>query len=211
MKLVIFGASGKTGRRIVQEALRRGHQVTAVARDPTRLELTDPKLQAVAGNVLDAAQVASLARGHDSILSAVGPSGGQPNQMLVDAAHSLLEGANQAGVRRIVVLGGAGSLEVAPGVQAVDTAEFPLMWKGNALAQRDALAVYRTSDLDWTYISPAGLLEPGERTGNYRVGGDQMLFDGEGKSRISSEDYAVAMLDEVENPRHIRKRMTAAY
>jgi putative NADH-flavin reductase len=108
------------------------------------------------------------------------------------------------------VVGGAGSLEVAPGVQLVDAPDFPAEWRAPALAHRDALAVYRTADIDWTYFSPAAILEPGERTGRYRTGRDQLLTNADGKSRISAEDFAVALLDEVERPRHLRERITVA-
>ena len=122
-----------------------------------------------------------------------------------------MDGLAQARVDRLVVVGGAGSLEVAPGVQLVDTPEFPAAWKGIALAHRDALAVYRGAALDWTYISPAALIGPGERTGQYRTGTDQLLTDKEGESRISVEDFAVAFVDEIENQRFARQRMTVAY
>ncbi len=132
---------------------------------------------------------------------------------MVDAARAQIAGLKAAGVKRLIVVGGAGSLEVAPGVQVVDTPEFPAAWKGIALAHRDALEVYRKEggELEWTYFSPPALIEPGERTGKFRVGSDQLLVDGTGQSQISAEDYAIALLDEVETPRHVRKRFTAAY
>jgi hypothetical protein len=117
----------------------------------------------------------------------------------------------QAGVPRLLIVGGAGSLEVEPGVQLLDTPQFPREWKGIAIAHRDALEIYRQSDIDWTYFSPAIFIEPGERTGKYRVGGDEVLMDSKGQSRISAEDYAVAMLDEVEKPKLHRRRVTIAY
>jgi putative NADH-flavin reductase len=126
-------------------------------------------------------------------------------------AHSLITGLVQAGVRRLVIVGGAGSLEVAPGVQLVDTPEFPAAWKGIALAHRDALDVFRTAELDWTYISPAAFIEPGKRTGSFRIGSNQLITDAQGNSRISNEDYAVALVDEVEKGNFIRRQMTVAY
>jgi putative NADH-flavin reductase len=127
-------------------------------------------------------------------------------------AKALIEGLRQSGVRRLVVVGGAGSLEVMPGVQLVDTLDFPAAWKPVALAHRDALAVYRLAeDLDWTYVSPAALIEPGRRTGLYRTGTDQLLVDDKGVSRISVEDFAAAMLDEIKKPRFLRRRFTVAY
>jgi len=208
MKLAVYGAGGTIGRRITQEALRRGHQITAVVRNPARFEAGSPAVEVVKGDVLDPASVAKAVAGHDAVTSAVGPGHGRP-EMLVDAARSLLQGVKQAGVRRLVVVGGAGSLEVA-GVQLVDAPDFPAVWRAPALAHWDALAVYRTSDLDWTYFSPAAIIEPGERTGRYQSGADRLLVDAKGESRISAEDFAVALVDELERPKHIRERITVA-
>ena len=212
MKIVLFGASGTIGSSIAAEALSRGHHVTAVVRDPTRVGPSHEALSSVTGDVLDPSSVAALVAGHDVVACAVGPrlAGDEP-RLVVDAARSLIDGLTRAGVNRLVVVGGAGSLEVAPGVQLVDTPEFPAAWKPIALAHRDALAVYRGADLDWTYISPAALIRPGNRTGQYRTGTDQLLTDQEGESRISVEDYAVAFMDEIENQRSVRQRMTVAY
>lgn len=212
MKIVLFGASGTIGSAIATEALSRGHQVTAVVRDPTRVGLSHEALSLVAGDVLDPSKVVTLVAGHDVVACAVGPRLPEDEpRLVVDAARSLIDGLTRAGVNRLVVVGGAGSLEVAPGVQLVDTPEFPTAWKPIALAHRDALAVYREADLDWTYISPAALIRPGNRTGQYRTGTDQLLTDQGGESRISVEDYAVAFLDEIEKKRSVRQRMTVAY
>lgn len=202
MKIALFGAGGTIGQRIAAEARSRGHSVTALGRST---------------EVTDAAAVARAVAGHDAVVSAVGPGlgpAGQPVDMLSKAAHALLAGLRQAGVKRLVVVGGAGSLEVAPGKQLVDQPQFPAAWRPVALAHRDALGVYRRAtgpDVDWTYVSPAALIEPGARTGKYRVGGDQLLVDAQGQSRISAEDFAVAILDELETPRNVRKRITVAY
>jgi uncharacterized protein len=209
MRVALFGAGGVIGKRITQEALRRGHRVTAVGRDPANLESPSNGLTVLRGDVLEPVGVARAVVGHDAVISAVGPSAG-PVDMLVRAAHSLIEGLTRARVRRLLVVGGAGSLEVAPGIQLVDTPDFPAAWRPVALAHREALAVYRTADLDWTYFSPAALIEPGERTGRYRTGRDQLLVNTEGKSRISAEDLAVALVDELEHPRHLRERITVA-
>lgn len=212
MKIALFGASGTIGQRIAHEAFSRGHQVIAVVRDPTRLGLSHERLAIAQCDILDPARVAAVVAGHNVVISAVGPRlpGGDP-QMLVAAARSLIAGLTRAGVRRLIIVGGAGSLEVAPGVQLVDTPDFPGAWKDVALAHRDALAVYRMTSLDWTYISPPALIEPGDRTGRYRTGTDQLLTNQKGESRISIEDYAAALLDEVETPRNIRRRMTVGY
>ena len=213
MKIALFGATGTIGQRILQEALRRGHDVTAVARDPSRLAGSQsPRLNAVAGDILDMHAVAATAAGHDAVLSAYGPREEAP-QTVVDATRSLIGGLTRAGVKRLVVVGGAGSLEVAPGVLLIDAPQFPAAWKGIAVAHADALKVLQTEagGLDWTYVSPPALIEPGERTGKFRLGDDQLLTDAQGDSRISAEDYAIALLDEVEKPQHVQRRFTVAY
>ena len=213
MKIALFGASGTIGQRIALEALARGHEVKAIVREPARLHLSHQHLNVAAGNILDPASVAEAVAGYDVVVNATGPrrDGSESPQMPVDAAHSVIEGLTRAGVRRLIVVGGAGSLEVAPGKQLVDTADFPKAWLPGALATRDALAVYRTARLDWTVFSPAGLIQPGERTGTYRTGTDQLVTNDKGESYISAEDYAVALVDEIETPRFVRQRFTAAY
>ncbi|HEY7391196.1 MAG TPA: NAD(P)-dependent oxidoreductase [Bryobacteraceae bacterium] len=207
MKIALFGASGTIGQRILKEALSRGHQMTVVARNTARID----GIPAVKGDVLDEAGIAEAVKGNDVVISAVGPRPGENPTMVPEAATALIEGVQQAGVPRLLIVGGAGSLEVEPGVQLLDTPQFPREWKGIAIAHRDALEIYRQSDIDWTYFSPAIFIEPGERTGKYRVGGDEVLMDSKGQSRISAEDYAVAMLDEVEKPKLHRRRVTIAY
>ena len=211
MKIVVFGASGMIGRRIVREALDRGYEVTAIARDLSHLDLTHPHLTAVTGDVTDPTQVAKLVAGQDVVISAIGPGAGHNPAILVDAARSLIAGVPAGGVKRLIVVNGAGSLEVAPGLQLMDTPDFHAAWKPVALAHREALTLYRAADLDWTAISPAAMIQPGKRTGHYRAGTDQLLVDDKGNSHISAEDYAVALLDEVETPRLVRRRITVAY
>ncbi|HLC43347.1 MAG TPA: NAD(P)-dependent oxidoreductase [Methylomirabilota bacterium] len=211
MKIALFGAMGNIGRRIAQEALTRGHEVTAVARDPSRVDLPRNRLTVAKGDVLNPDSVATAVAGHDIVISAVGPGRDGDPQMIVKAAHSLIDGVKRAKVRRLIVVGGAGSLEIASGRQLIDTPEFPAAWKPAAEAHRAALAIYRAADLDWTYLSPAAFIQPGERTGKYRTGTDQLVTDERGESRISMEDYAMALLDEVEHPKFIRQRFTAAH
>lgn len=212
MKIALFGASGTIGQRILREALARGYEVTALVRNPASLKVTDPRLSVREVNVLEPASVTQAVAGHDIVISAVGPAKNQTEEVVVEAARSLLEGVARAEVPRLLVVGGAGSLEVAPGVRLMDTPDFPAAWKGIAQAHADALAVYqREIYLNWTYVSPAAFIEPGQRTGKYRVGTDQLLADAEGKSYISAEDFAVAILDEVEHPRFDRQRFTVAY
>ncbi len=213
MKVVLYGASGMVGSRLLKELVRRGHQVTAVVRDPARVP-QEPGVTAVQGDLLDASDVAAKARGADAIISAYSPGQGTEERLL-DAMRALVAGAKQAGVRRVIVVGGAGSLEVAPGVTIIDSGHLPKEWLAIAIAHRDALEWLRTTkevaDLDWTYLSPAAFIQPGERTGKFRVGGDQLVSDAQGQSRISAEDYAIALVDELEHPQHIRQRFTIGY
>jgi putative NADH-flavin reductase len=210
MNIVVYGA-GMIGLRTIQEALNRGHKVTVIVRNPSRITLTHPNLTVKEGDMLNADDVARSVAGHDVVVNATRQPAGQPGQSFSDAARALIEGMTRSGVRRLLVVGGAGSLEVAPGVQLVDTPEFPPAWKPGALAMRDALDVYRASSLDWTYFSPAAMIAPGQRTGHYRTGTNQLVTDEKGESRISAEDYAVALLNELEKPRFVRQRFTVAY
>lgn len=212
MKIALIGATGTIGQRILQEALSRGHQVTAIAREPARVKQQHPNLAVAAGDIFDPDSIAAAGRGHDLVISAYGPKfGAGEEHLLVDATRALVEGVKRSAVPRLVMVGGAGSLEVAPGVQLVDTPAFPEFIRPLARAHREALAVLQEADLDWTSLSPAALIEPGERTGTYRTGLDQLVTNEAGESKISAEDYAVALLDEVERPRHIRKRFAVAH
>lgn len=212
MKVLLLGASGHIGSQIRDELLARGHEVTAASRrgvGPDRPGLTWKSCDA-----RDPGAVAELAAGHDAVACAIGPKPGIENdeEVFLGTAKSLIEALPAAGVRRLVILGGAGSLEVAPGVTLVTTPDFPAMYKANALAQSAVLALYRTVEhLDWTFVSPAAMIAPGERTGKFRVGGDQLLTDEDGKSFISIEDYAVAFADELERGDAPRRRISIAY
>lgn len=215
MKIVLFGATGHVGQRIAAEALRRGHQVVGVARDPSRAQSVDPRVTLVQGDATDPASVASMARGADAVVTSVSPRPGSTGNAprLVDVARAAIAGVRQAGVKRLIAVGGAASLEVAPGVALLDTPDFPELYRDEATQGRDSLKVYReeADELDWTFISPAIVIQPGERTGRYRTTDDTILFDENGQSVISYEDYAVALLDELENPRHVGRRFGVAY
>jgi putative NADH-flavin reductase len=215
MKIVLFGATGHVGQRIVREALERGHEVVGVVRDPAKSQAPDPRVRLVQGDATDAASVARAVRGADAVVSAVSPRPGSTGSApsLVAAARGLIAGLREAGVRRLVVVGGAGSLEVAPGVALMDAPGFPDEYRAEATEGRDSLAVYRAEaeGLDWTFLSPAIVIQPGERTGKYRTTTDQLLTDEQGNSAISYEDYAVALLDELEQPRHVGRRFGVAY
>ncbi|MGF6596856.1 putative NADH-flavin reductase [Paraburkholderia sp. GAS448] len=211
LKIALLGATGMIGSRIAAEAARRGHQVTALSRNPERVSADIPNLTAARADVLDAASVADAVRGHDVVASAYAPPQGEVGAV-VAASKALVEGVRRAGLKRLVVVGGAGSLEVAPGKQLVDTEGFPDAYKPVALAHRDALAYYRTvTDLDWTFFAPAALIAPGERTGTFRTGANALITDAGGNSRISAEDYAIAFVDELEQGRFVRQIATVAY
>jgi putative NADH-flavin reductase len=217
--IALFGATGMIGQRIVNEALSRGHKVVAIVRDVTKIPTNRPGLSAKPGDVLKPESVAVAVAGNDVVVSSYGPGSGDPQQV-IQAARALIEGIAAASQNtgkpiRLIMVGGAASLEVAPGVMLLDAPNFPAAWKGVASAHRDALEVLRkegtAAKIDWTYFSPAAFIQPGERTGKYRTGTDQLVTDGKGESRISAEDYAVALIDEIEKPHFAGKRFTAAY
>lgn len=214
MKIVLFGASGNVGQYLAKEALARGHTVIGVVRDPGRYHDTDSLVTLVAGDATDATSIVEVVRGADAIVNAISP---RPNKYgraaasLTDAARAFIAGARQTGVKRIVIVGGAGSLRTESGVALVDAPQFPAEYKAEALAQRDALEVYRreAGDLDWTYVSPH-VFQAGSRTGRYRTTGEQLLAGPDGPASISFEDYAAALVDELEHPRHVKQRFGVA-
>ena len=213
MKIALIGATGFVGTPVLAELLSRGHQVTVLARNPGKLA-AQPGLTVVQADALAAAQVAQAAAGHDAVVSAYNPGWTEPKiaEIFLQATHAIFAGVKQSGVKRFLMVGGAGSLFVAPGVQLVDTPEFPAEYKVAAGAARDALTlIQKETTLDWTFLSPAMLLNPGVRTGQYRVGADAPLWaEGGAPGSISVEDMAVAIVDEIEKPQHIQKRFTVA-
>lgn len=197
MNVTLFGSTGMVGSRIAAELERRGHHVTGANRS-TGTDITD------------AAGVAAAVEGADAVVCAISARG--VDYTLSDVAHALIDGLRRSGARRVIIVGGAGSLEVSPGVRLLDTPEFPDAYKAEAAQAADALAVYRqVDDLDWTYVSPAAIIGPGERTGDYRLGGDQLTVDEHGNSEISAEDYAIAIADLVDSGDHVRERVNAAW
>ncbi|MFJ2987326.1 NAD(P)-dependent oxidoreductase [Collimonas sp. NPDC087041] len=203
MKIAIIGITGRVGSRIAAEALRRGHTVTGIARSIDQAKVP-AGVQLVQGDATQPEQLAALVRGHDAVVSAA--------KFSVLKAAPLLQALKSAGVKRLLVVGGAASLEVAPGVILLDSPSFPAEYKSEAVPGKQFLDDLRAETaVDWTFLSPAALLEPGVRTGKFRVGQNQLLADEQGNSRISMEDYAIALLDEIEQPKHIRQRFTVAY
>ncbi|MEP7153503.1 MAG: NAD(P)-dependent oxidoreductase [Nitrospira sp.] len=213
MNIVLIGASGYVGSAILKEALDRGHHVTAVARDPEKLT-RHPNLHPRKADIYQEGEVAKVVAGHEAVISAFNPGWSNPDiyNQQIKGTRAIINGVKQAGLTRVLFVGGAGSLEVQPGVQALDRPEFPKEYKQGALATREALAHLRQeTNLDWSYLSPSADLFPGSRIGHFRVGTDQMLKDANGASRISVQDYAMAMIDELEKPAHVRRRFTVGY
>lgn len=212
MNIALIGASGYVGSAILQEALARGHRVTALARHSSKIPAHAQAIR-IDLDVFDTAALVQALRNHDVVISAF--SGHAHTDVLHDylrGFRSIIQASKEAGVPRLLVVGGAGSLEVAPGVQLIDTPDFPAEYRATAEGARQALALLREEKaLNWTLLSPAAMLEPGVRTGRYRAGKDRLLTDASGSSRISTADLAVAMLDEIEKPSHPRERFTVAY
>jgi putative NADH-flavin reductase len=213
MKIALIGATGFVGSAILKEALDRGHEVTAIVRNPDRLT-SHEKLRTVKGDVYHEDEVVRLVAGSDAVISAFNPGWSDTDiySRQVKGARSIINGVKKAGVKRLLFVGGAGSLEVTPGVQSVDMPGFPAEYKQGALATREALNMLREEmGLEWSFFSPSADLFSGQRTGRFRLGTDQLLTDAQGESRISVEDYAMAMIDEMEKPQHIRRRFTVGY
>lgn len=203
MKIAVAGASGRAGSCIAAELARRGHSVTGIARNPDKIARL-ANVTAVAGDANDRAALAKLWAGHDAAVSSI--------HFLVSDVETLIGAAKDSGVPRYLVVGGAGSLEVAPGVRLVTTPNFPAAYKAEAEKGGAFLDRLRQEkQLNWTFLSPSALIDFGNRTGKFRLGTDQLLVDSTGKSWISFEDFAVAMADEIEHPAHIRSRFTVGY
>ncbi|WPD74076.1 NAD(P)-dependent oxidoreductase [Dickeya fangzhongdai] len=200
--IALIGASGNAGSQILKELSERGHQITAIARHPEKIAAL-PGVTAKKGDALDEAGLAALLAGHDAVISAVYFTKSNP-QTLINAVRA-------AGVKRYLVVGGAGSLLVAPGQRLIDQLDFPEAYKAEASQGAHFLDLLKTVvDLDWTFLSPSMMFIPGERTGTFRLGKDDLLTNEQGSS-ISFADYAIALVDEVEKPQHIRQRFTVGY
>lgn len=203
MKVALIGASGFIGSRLLAELSSRGHAVTAIVRNPEKVAAL-PGVTAVKGDIFDKDGLAKVLAGHGAVISAVHFTASDPQLLLAAVKHS--------GVKRYLVVGGAGSLEVAPGIRLYDTPEFPAAYLDEAKQGGVFLDLLkREQGLDWTFLSPSALIQPGERTGKFRLGTDQLLVDGSGNSAISAEDYAIALVDELEKHAHSRRRFTVGY
>jgi len=216
MSIVVFGASGNIGGNIRKEALSRGLRVTAVT-NSSALD-AEPNLTALTADLANTEAVAKIVSGHDAVISAYSPglrkySADEAAELIRRAHESLFEGVKLGGVKRIILVGGVGSLEASPGVDVVDSDFYPADHKAHTLRNREIVRALKRGeyDLDWTYVSPPLEIKAGERTGKFRLGEDQLLRDAEGNSRISEADFAVAILDELEQGQYVRRRFTAAY
>ena len=217
MKLALIGATGNVGQTILNEALQRGYEVTAIARNPEKLNITNDKLTIKAVDVFDVDSLATALAGHDAVVSSYNSGWTNPNiyDDFIAGSEAIQKAVRLSGVKRLLVIGGAGSLEIAPGVQLVDSPDFPAAYKPGASAARDYLNILKKEqDLDWTFLSPAINMHPdahGEPTRKFRLGTDQPVFDENGKNFILIEDLAVAIINELENNQFIKRRFTVGY
>lgn len=212
MKLAVLGATGWIGGTIMQQAISRGHEVIAVVRDASKVA-QDVPVRTLDITQMSAQDVVTAFADVDVVIASIGGRSAQNHQIVAQTAQQLLQHLPQAGSPRLLWVGGAGSLEVAPGVTLVSTPEFPEEYKAEAIAQGEALAVFRSTDsaVKWTYVSPAAIIFPGESEAPYRLGGDEFFTDAQGQSRVSVVDYAKAIVDEAENAKHINQRISVAY
>lgn len=209
MHIALYGATGKSGSRILSELLSRGHRVTAIVRDPAKLA-SQSGLTVVEGDVSSAEAIASKIAGADAVVSAYAPPPDDTDQLL-PVTERFIAAAQQTGLPRLLVVGGAASLEVAPGVTLLASGHVPAEWLPIATSHAKALDLLKKSSINWTYFSPAAFFEPGQRTGKFRLGKDTLIANEQHDSRISLEDYAIALVDELESPQHERARFTIGY
>jgi uncharacterized protein len=210
MKVALYGATGKAGSRILKELESRGHQVIALVRDPAKLPQPGPGVIVKEDDLSDPTKIAAAVDGAEAVISAYGSPPDDP-EAIVGITQRQVEALSHASNARLIVVGGAGGLNVAPGVTLVDSGYLPEAFHPIARAHIKALNVLRTSPIDWTYLAPAAYFIPGERTGKFRLGNDELVANAQQESRISMEDYAVALVDELEKPRHRRQRFSVGY
>lgn len=220
MKIALLAATGRAGSTALAELISRGHEVIAVARNLDKLPKDLPAtVTPVQDDLTDADRLAGIVAGVDAVVSAFGPSSSDPRyttdqdytDQLVGVTERAIAAVKKAGVPRLIVVGGAGSLYFSPGVTVLDSGYWPQPYVAIAKSHVKAFAALRASGINWTYFSPPMSITPGERTGKFRLGGDDIVKDAEGKNRISFEDYAIALVDELEKPAHERARFTVGY
>ena len=219
MKVALIGATGFVGEKVLKEALDRGHEVTAIVRNAAAVP-AHAQVTVKAVDVLDVATLAKALEGHDAVISAFNPGrqtagGDEVTQQHVAGHKAIIEAVKRSGVKRFLAVGGAASLKTADGIEFLDSTEFPVLYEEFKGGIRGTRALYyllkEEPELDWVFLAPSVFLLPGERTGTFRLGKDHVLYDGKGESRISLEDYAVAMVDELERPAHHGERFTVGY
>jgi putative NADH-flavin reductase len=203
MKVALIGATGRIGSKITTELLGRGHSVTAIVRNPEKAP-SQPNLKALKGDVTEPDSVAALVRGHDAVISSA--------PFIPGISVKVLEAVRKSGVKRYIAVGGAGSLKAADGKLVMENPQIPAEWLPSIKEGSELLKLLRADQqLDWTFFSPAVQIGPGERTGKFRLGGDEVVVAADGKSSISYDDYAIALVDELEKPKHVRRRFTIGY
>ncbi len=214
-QVVLIGASGFVGSAILNELLNRGIKVTAVVRNPESIKISNADLTVVKADVSQPGRVAEISKGADAVISAYNPGWTNPEiyEETLKVYPQILEEVKKAGVKRLLIGGGAGTLLVAPGLRVVDSGAIPaeIMGGVKSLGEFYLHTLRNEQAIDWVFFSPAGSLEPGERTGNYRLGKDDLIMNDKGESKISVQDYAKAMVDELENPVHHKERFTIGY
>lgn len=214
-KIVLIGASGFVGSALLKEALDRGYTVKAIVRNPEKVKAENKHLQVIKADVTDVKKLAEIAKGVDAVISAYNPGWSNPNiyDDTLKGYRSIIEATKEAGVSRLQIVGGAGSLLVAPGKTVLQSGVIPDAIKPGVESLAKVLSDYLLPEkqLDWIFFSPAGTIEPGKRTAKYRLGKDNLVVDAEGNSKISVEDYAKAMIDELETPQHHHERFTIGY
>jgi putative NADH-flavin reductase len=210
MKVALYGATGKAGSRILKELVSRGHHVTALVRDPAKVSQLGPAVVVKENDLSDPKKIAAAIDGAEAVISAYGSPPDDP-EAIVGVTQRQVEALSHGAKARLIVVGGAGGLNVAPGVTLVDSGYLPEAYHPIARAHIKALNVLRTSPIDWTYLAPAAYFLPGERTGQFRLGKDELIADAQQDSRISMEGYAIALVDELEKPSHRRQRFSVGY
>ncbi len=214
-KIVLIGASGFVGSAILNEALSRDISVIAVVRNPEGIKVSNPNISIVKADVSNANKVSEICKGADAVISAYNPGWTNPDiyDLTLEVYPQILAGVKKSGVKRLLIVGGAGTLFVAPNLRVVDSGTIPteIMGGVKSLGEFYLNTLIYEKDIDWVFFSPAGMLEPGKRTGSYRLGKDNLIVNDKGESKISVEDYAKAMLDEFEKPQHHQERFTIGY
>ena len=214
MKILLFGATGNIGQHILREALDKGYKLTAVQRRPEALMVKHPDLKVIKGDLLNETTLPALLKEQDVIISAISPLISLTPLLFKKANENLIAALEGHPDKRLIIVGGAGNTEIAPGVKAMHSPmmdQLPEEWKPAILIHGEVLELYKNSGLNWTYFSPAMHIEPGERTGKYRLGTTNMIFDGNGESKISREDYAVALVAEIENKQFLKQQFSIGY